>query len=469
MDRPAWLALGPVAEVGGKPTDHPDPRPRGYMVPEVRYAERSSLSIAYQKWGEGDQAVLLIPDWTVAGEAVWEHPGHIRAWRFYASIGTVLRFDRSGIGASDPVPAESLGSIEDWAADAIAVMDAEGVGTAVVTGESFGAHAAMFLAARFPDRVSKLILTNAYARLTRAADYPIGPPAHFVDIAAEFIHDAWGTGAVIGGVTKTLSMGGDYQAFCGRFERIAASRATATAMVRAMYTSDVRFLLDTIRTPTLVTYTGDHEHVERAHSEYLAEHLPNAHFEVWRSGSFYGSEERRQGYQQFLQPEADRSRARKHRAVFFTDIVNSTVEAQERGDLRWRELLEDVDDLTAREVDRAGGRIVTRTGDGALAEFPAPLEAVQAALRVVKDARVLGLTIRCGVHVGEVERRSDGDLAGVTVHLAARVASAANGGEVLVSSDAAAELDPAIVKVVDQGGYELKGFSGTWQLYAVTE
>ena len=177
---------------------------------------------------------------------------------------------------------------------------------------------------------------------------------------------------------------------------------------------------------------------------------------------------RRQGYQQFLHPEADRRSTRVHRAVLFTDIVNSTVEAQRHGDLRWRELLEDADDLTAREVERAGGRLVTRTGDGALAEFATAIDAVEAALRIVKGARVLGLLVRSGVHCGEVELRRDGDLAGITVHAGARVAAAADGGEVLVSSDAAAALGAAAatVRLEDRGEHRLKGFDGAWRLHA---
>ena len=458
-----------MGDVGGPPTGlDQDARSHGFVVPEVRFTYRGPLSIAYQRWGEGDTVMLLIPEWPVAGEAVWEHPGHVRAWRFYASMGKVLRFDRTGIGASDPGPPGSLESIAEWAADAVAVLDAEGVATAVIAGEGFGGQAAMYVASHYPERTERLIVSNSFARLTRADDYPFGPPTDFAETAAEFVAGAWGTGAVVGGTTEHLLVGGDYKAFCGRYERVAAPRATAARMVRAMYTSDVRPLLEAIRVPTLVTYTGDQQHVERAHSEYLAERIPDATFELWRSGSFYGSEERRQGFQQFLQPDADRTRTRVHRAVLFTDIVNSTVEAQQRGDLRWRELLEDVDDMTAREVHRGAGRIVTRTGDGALAEFSSPVDAVQAALRIVRDASVLGVAVRSGVHSGEVERRSDGDLAGITVHLAARVAGAAQGGEVLVSPEAAAALDPRILTLVDRGEHELKGFAGTWRLHAVT-
>src|SRR5581483_9998992 len=149
-------------------------RPRGFVVPEVRFTNRGTLNIAYQRWGEGDTAILLIPEWAVAGEAAWEHPGHVRAWRFYASMGRVLRFDRTGIGASDPVSPESLGSPQEWAKDGLAVLDAEGITDAVVMGESFGGHAAMWLATLAPERVERLILANTYARLTRTDDYPIG-------------------------------------------------------------------------------------------------------------------------------------------------------------------------------------------------------------------------------------------------------------------------------------------------------
>src|SRR5207249_1846240 len=119
--------------------------------------------------------------------------------------------------------------------------------------------------------------------------------------------------------------------------------------------------------------------------------------------------------------------------ILFTDIVDSTGAAASMGDRRWREVLDSHDELVRRQLSRFGGREVKTTGDGFLALFDAPSQAVRCAEAVVAGARPLGLSVRAGVHSGEVERRGE-DVGGVGVHIGQRVAALAGPDEVLVSS-----------------------------------
>ena len=111
--------------------------------------------------------------------------------------------------------------------------------------------------------------------------------------------------------------------------------------------------------------------------------------------------------------------------LLFTDVVDSTRAVVAAGDDEWRQTLNFLDDLVAARVSRAGGRIVKQTGDGHLIEFARPGDAVDAAIAICRAAPTLGVTLRAGIHTGEIERRENGDIGGLTVHIAARVAAVA--------------------------------------------
>jgi class 3 adenylate cyclase len=150
--------------------------------------------------------------------------------------------------------------------------------------------------------------------------------------------------------------------------------------------------------------------------------------------------------------------------LLFTDIEDSTALAASLGDRRWRDLLDRHHELVRTELERFGGREVSITGDGFFATFDRPASGVRCATSIVRAAPALGLQVRAGAHTGEVEVRGP-DLGGLGVHIAARVAATASGGEVLVSGtvkDLAAGTD---LHFTDRGEHELKGIPGTWRLY----
>src|SRR4029078_9353565 len=154
--------------------------------------------------------------------------------------------------------------------------------------------------------------------------------------------------------------------------------------------------------------------------------------------------------------------------ILFTDIVDSTHRAAGGVALRGRELLDDHDRMTERQLRRFGGRQVKTTGDGMLATFDGPARAIQCGLAICDGARQLGLEVRVGVHTGEVERRGD-DVAGIGVHIAARVQAHAHPGEVWVSRSVTDLVTGSGISFEDRGEHSLKGVPGTWQLFTVTD
>ena len=230
-------------------------------------------------------------------------------------------------------------------------------------------------------------------------------------------------------------------------------------------------ILPLITAPTLVVHRTGDRLVNIRSGRYLAEHIPGARI-VELPGSDHA------GYagdtdaivdeaQEFLtgirgSPDLDRVLA----TVMFTDIVGSTDRAASLGDRRWRQLLDDHDAMIARHVEQFRGRFVKHTGDGALATFDGPGRAINCARALRTAMGGLGIQIRAGLHAGEVELRGEG-MGGLAVHIAARVAALAGGGEVFVSGTVKDLLAGSGLEFDDRGEHELKGVPGAWRVFAV--
>jgi class 3 adenylate cyclase len=161
-------------------------------------------------------------------------------------------------------------------------------------------------------------------------------------------------------------------------------------------------------------------------------------------------------------PEIDRVLA----TVMFTDIVGSTQRAAGLGDRKWRDVLDSHDQAVRRQLDRFRGREVNTAGDGFLATFDGPGRAIQCACAIQDAVGALGIEVRIGLHTGEIELRGD-DVAGMAVHIGARVSSVAEAGEVLVSSTVKDLVVGSAIEFADRGEHDLKGVPGHWRLFEV--
>ncbi len=153
--------------------------------------------------------------------------------------------------------------------------------------------------------------------------------------------------------------------------------------------------------------------------------------------------------------------------VLFTDIVGSTEHLAESGDRKWRDLLDAHDRTIRRQLERFRGREVGTRGDGFVATFDGPGRAIECGCAMRDAVRALGLEIRVGLHTGEIEVRADDEVAGVAVHLAARIEHQASASEVLVSSTVKDLVAGSGIEFADRGEHQLKGVPGTWRLFSV--
>jgi class 3 adenylate cyclase/pimeloyl-ACP methyl ester carboxylesterase len=433
------------------------------VKPKTRYARDGDICIAYQVFGDGP--VELVHTWGPAThvEYMWEHP---RVVRFYDRLGSFARvalFDRRGTGASDPAPGPP--TLEQQMKDMATVIEAAGFESPYLFGESNATHTCALYAASHPDRVAGLVLHSAYA----VGSEVLTPP--FAALLDDLIENAWGEGGTIHIFAPSYADDPRTVEWIGTLERRAASPGIVRQLVKLEEQVDIRSVLPAIRVPTIVLHRREDPLVDFELGRRFADAIPGARFIPLEGGdnfSFFGdSDAILDEIEQFVTGERRHHEAdRVLTTVMFTDIVGSTQRAADLGDRRWRDLLVDHYRRIRREVERFRGHEVRTLGDGFLATFDGPARAIRCGCEIAGDVDRLGVATRVGVHTGEVEVL-DGDLAGLAVHIGARVAAEATAGEVLVSGTVKDLVVGSGIEFLERGDHQLKGVPGTWRLYAV--
>lgn len=439
------------------------------MPPETRYAKNGQLHIAYQMAGEGPLDVVFVSGWISHVEHMWEEPAFARFLRRLASFSRLILIDKRGTGLSDPVTRPP--TVEERMEDVRAVMDVVGSERAALLGVSEGGAMNLLFATTHPGRTTALVLLGAYARLAWAPDHPWGWPAEAIEAFLAQVEQGWGTGVAFDVLAPGYVRDQRLQQWWARYQRLAASPGAAMTLMRMAYEIDVRFILPAVRVPTLVLHRADDRLLSADHGRYLAQHIAGAKY-VELPGAdhlfFLGEadavldeiEEFLTGVRVGGQPD------RVLATVLFTDVVGSTERAAALGDRLWRDLLEDYRALVRRQLARFRGREVDAAGDGVLAAFDGPGRAVECARAIGTAARQLDIDIRAGVHTGECELMGE-RLSGIALHIGARVAALAAGGEVLVSSTVRDLVAGSGLLFEDRGSHALKGIPGEWRLFSV--
>jgi class 3 adenylate cyclase len=374
-----------------------------------------------------------------------------------------------GVGLSDALA--SPGAPEDWMDDVAAVMDAAGSEYASVIAHGHAVQMALMSAATHPDRIESLVLVNGFARFSRADDYPAGVPAAAANAVLDQVSETWGNGRMSALLGPSVASAPGMTEWYGRLERFAASPGTALARMRAILELDVREVLPLVKAPTLVIQNLGDLYVRSGHGRYLAEHLPDAkllerdsadHWPVPDPDLLAAIEEFITGTR-VSESEADRILT----TVLFVDVVGSTEHVSELGDRRWQMLLDQFVAVVQRELLTHRGVLIERAGDGILATFDGPARAIRCAWGIRDSLRRSGLEVRSGLHTGEVTQRN-GDVAGLAVHIGARVSAAAAPGEVLVTRTVRDLVAGSGIAFADRGLYALKGVEDPWELYATS-
>jgi class 3 adenylate cyclase len=255
--------------------------------------------------------------------------------------------------------------------------------------------------------------------------------------------------------------------------RHGASPATVVSLRQVIEHLDLRNLLAEVDVPTLVMHrpAANFPHAEQC--RILAECIPRArHVELPGRDSlwFIGDTEPLLDEVEVFMTGTHRERASNAAVctILFIDIVGSTALAAALGDHEWTRLFDRYEEAVHRQTTSLGGMYARSTGDGSLATFDGPIRAVRSAIAVRAEVAELGLTIRCGLHTGPLERRGR-DIAGIAVQVAARLLGLAGEGEILVTGTTADLPSGSGIGVQERGDSELKGVPGQWRVCSVAE
>jgi len=441
-------------------------------IPDVRYARSGDVAIAYQTIGDGPVDLVFVRGFAGDLLSVWEQPLLVRFARELASFTRLTMVDKRGTGLSDRV--REVPTLETRMDDLRAVLDDIGAESAVLWTAQEGARLATLFAAASPERTAGLVLFDPTASGHRTEDYPWAPsPEEWRERLRE-VRDGWGRAEFLEELlvqcAPTKADDPEFHRWFVNHMRRGLSPGSALAFFRMMMDSDVSDVLPAVRVPTVVLASPP----ERGAGEFFARRIRGARLvELPNVVGIY----------HWVDPEAYEIAMRETRAlvehvrapapptrvlstVLFTDLVGSTDQASALGDRAWRELLGRHHTAIRRRLGEHRGEEVDTAGDGFFATFDGPGRAIECACSIREDLRGLGLPVRAGIHTGECEV-ADGKVAGVAVHVGARIATLAGPGEVLVSGTVKDLVAGSGLEFEDRGAHALKGVPGEWRLYAV--
>jgi class 3 adenylate cyclase len=441
-------------------------------LPETRWLRMSDgTHLACQLVGDAPHTVLLM-GMLADVETGWQVPLIATIRSRIASFSRLLLYDERGDGRSDPVPSSAMPDVDVRVADLLAVLDALGIPEVAIIADTDGGTVALTFAARYPGRVTSLVLSGAYARLAYADDHKIGWQPDEIAGLLDATQKTWGTGMLAHAYVPSLaSRDEDVVAAFARLERRSISPGQVLAFLRRSFATDVRPLLAHVQAPTLVVHRHRDPFINIEHGRHLAASIPGALLlELDGHDRLLGVGDGDQGLgeiERFLTGAvAPPPSHRVVRTVMFVDIVGSTERLGAMGDTDFAHLLDDFEGMARRQVSRFDGETVKTTGDGFVALFHRPVSAVDAALMIREGARRQEIEIRVGLHLGEIEVRS-ADIAGMTVHVAARVQAKAAPGTIVVSTSVLDMMAASDADFDDLGEHTLKGVDGIWRLYAL--
>jgi class 3 adenylate cyclase/pimeloyl-ACP methyl ester carboxylesterase len=436
---------------------------------ETRYAWNGDVALAYQVVGAGRIDLVYLEGYASHVDLNWESPRLSAFLRGLAGHCRLIVTDRRGYGCSDRFAPREVPEIDITIDDLLAVLDAAGSKQAVVFATNFTGYLGAHFAASHPDRAIGLVLESPLVATHRTPDIPWGLTDEWYERLIDDIRADWGTPRW----RPPAGQDAVEWEWYPRWQR--ASVAPGALIAECHRRFDFSGVLSSIHVPTLVIADADADGLMTPeNARYVARRIPGAELvELHRNHAqlpwYDGAEEIISEIGRFV------SGIQEHQATFdrllatvlFTDVVDSTAQAAAMGDRAWREVQARHDALVRSNLTQFRGREIKTLGDGFLATFDGPARAVRCAQAIVRGAETLGIQIRAGLHIGEIELDGD-DITGIGVAIGARVGALATPSEVLVSQTIKDLTTGSGIVFDDRGEHELKGVPDTWRLYAAT-
>jgi class 3 adenylate cyclase len=450
-------------------------------VPRTRYAvTRDGVNVAYQAWGAvRGPRIVLVHSWISNVEIYWERRGFVEFAQALGRYGRVIHFDKRGTGLSDRLV--SVPTFDARLDDILGVLDDAGWDRATLVGYGDGASLSAAFAATHPERCQALVMEGGSFAIRWTPDSPSGPTEDEFAADALAQREAWGDptkgdvhAVVVEGLGSRLNDDPSFGPWFARMERFSAGRGDVETINRIWFETDATAVIDTLGVPTALYHRHGWDADSIEASRRLAARIPGARvieapgagWPPW-AGESVALADLIGAYVASVADEETRL-DRVLATVLFSDLVGSTERVVRDGDQAWRLLSTEHLRRTRVIVARHRGTVMDTAGDGVFASFDGPGRAVKAGLEIVEAMRQIGLDVRVGLHTGELTQ-IDGKVAGLAVHIGARVAALAQPGEVRVTGTVKDLVAGAGFAFSDLGEAILKGVPEPWRLYRVSD
>lgn len=369
---------------------------------QPKYTKSGDVHIAYTSFGSGDVDIVIVNGWIMPMRGMFHHPVVRATMQELGKIGRVILVDKRGTGLSDRV--KSLPSHEQRMDDLRVVLDACGSTESVLVGISEGGALAILYAATYPERVSGLVLAGAFARMTRAPDYPFGYSSGAMEKLRSYIKGGWGKGASLRAIAPSKANDPVFVDWVAFAEQEGTSPGGALDLLDMNLRIDLRELLPSVRVPTAILQASEDGMIDPRSGAYLAEHIPDSRYVEIEGDDHMGFFKGRGAMLGSIRWVLQQERAPIEEDRFLSTALVAVLpdDADQR---LWQE-----------HVTHFKGRALARSG---YAYFDGPARALQCARRVSAE-----LHARCGVHTGEVVRQG-AEVSGPAFEVASEIAGGA--------------------------------------------
>ena len=447
---------------------------------ETKFLTSGEITLAYQVFGNAAQDLIIVPGIVSHVEFSHEMPGYSSFINKLARFFRVITFDKRGNGMSGKI--DKAATLEERMDDLRLIMESVDSRKAIIFGFSEGGSLSALFSAMHPDRVDRLIIFGGFSHVPDL-DFSTKMPAFFRKMSIDFFlrrrtrryEVNWGNGDFAKtALPPRVIVDGDLRTKLQKFESLSSSPEKIGEMMYLTALLDIRPFLKDVQCPTLILHCRDDNRVPFDWACELEDGIKDSEFiELNGVGHLFYMNESKFIMEKILEfvgknqpPESVAENNRVLSTVLFNDIVNSTRLQFVLGDSQWKEKILKFNRLCKEQIASFNGTFVKSMGDGILATFDGPSRAINCACMINEGVRSLGLAVRSGLHVGEIEKIDD-DISGINVNAAARIQALAKGGQVLVSEVLKSLVFGSGIEFGDFGAHHFKGFDAKWNLYQV--
>ena len=461
------------------------------MKPSLQFIKREDgVRIAYSEFGKGQPLVCPAP-WVTSLSYIFEDPFAKQFWRRLAQGVKVISYDKHGCGQSDRNRKDF--TLETELLDLETVISHLGLDKFNLLGSSMAGPVSIEYMARYPKRVTHLILYGTYAKGKDLVKEEVK------SALISLVRASWGLGSkAIADILHPEANTEELQSLA-KFQRDSASPEIAAKLLELSYLFDVSELLSDINTPTLILHREGDRVVTIDHGRRLAIEIPNARFKVLKGKIhpwWYG--ETNQIIEEIFEfigrresgaPVSDTSEVtnKKNRledvdglpidgaeiveqaTIVFSDIVSSTDLVTQLGDAAARDIFLQHDQIIRNQLKKYSGRELQNLGDGFMLSFESASAAIKCACDIQQEIsrNIASIKVRMGINTGEVVRREGRHPFGQAVVIASRITSKAKGEQILVSDITRQLTSGGRFPFLEKGRFKPKGFSRSIKLHEV--